>query len=260
MRDVKAQEAENLRMVKKMEQSQKLDALGQLAAGVAHDFNNLLGVIQSHAELVEMKIGAESPALKNLNAILQATARAQNIVLSLNTLGRDAKKEHAPLDAQSTFELMPLLQETQSLLQASLKGIEIPLQAIGQVPPRLELKGESGALQQVLVNLCVNASHAIGEHRKGRIAIEVRSAPDGFVLLDVVDNGSGIAPDILPRIFEPFFTTKSVGQGTGLGLAMVHSIVTKMNGTIDCQSELGVGTRFSIRLPSVTVSQPSVGA
>lgn len=249
VRDVKAQEQENLRMVKKMEQSQKLDALGQLAAGVAHDFNNLLGVIQSHAELVEMKIGAESPALKNLNAILQATARAQGIVLSLNTLGRDAKKEHEPLNAQSVFDLMPLLRETQSLLHASLKGIDISLQTIGQVPEHLALQGESGALQQVLVNLCVNASHAIGEHRKGRITIEIRSAPDGAVLLDVVDNGSGIAPDILPRIFEPFFTTKSVGQGTGLGLAMVHSIITKMNGTIDCQSELGVGTRFSIRLP-----------
>ncbi len=259
MRDVKAQEAENLRMVKKMEQSQKLDALGQLAAGVAHDFNNLLGVIQSHAELVEMKIGTESPALKNLNAILQASARAQNIVLSLNTLGRDAKKEHEPQDAQqNTFDLMAVLHETQSLLQASLKGIDISLQTIGQVPQRLELQGDSGALQQVMVNLCVNASHAIGEHRKGRITIEVGSAPNGFVLLDVVDNGSGIAPDILPRIFEPFFTTKSVGKGTGLGLAMVHSIITKMKGTIECQSELGVGTRFSMRLPSVSARQQAV--
>jgi signal transduction histidine kinase len=190
---------------------------------------------------------------------LQASARAQNIVLSLNTLGRDAKKEHEPQDAQqNTFDLMAVLHETQSLLQASLKGIDISLQTIGQVPQRLELQGDSGALQQVMVNLCVNASHAIGEHRKGRITIEVGSAPNGFVLLDVVDNGSGIAPDILPRIFEPFFTTKSVGKGTGLGLAMVHSIITKMKGTIECQSELGVGTRFSMRLPSVSARQQAV--
>ena len=121
----------------------------------------------------------------------------------------------------------------------------------GTLPEQILLQGESGALQQVLVNLCVNASHAIGEHSKGRIAIEIRCAADGFVEVDVRDNGSGIPPDILPRIFEPFFTTKGVGKGTGLGLAMVHSIVTKMNGSIDCQSEVGVGTCFGIRLPRV---------
>ena len=254
VRDVKAQEEENLRMVKKMEQSQKLDALGQLAAGVAHDFNNLLGVVQSHAELVEMKVGPDSPARKNINAILQATTRAKDIVLTLNSLGRDARNDGAAVGAGhlTQFELFPLLNETQALLNASLKGIDISFEAIGNVSPAIELRGESGSLQQVLVNLCVNASHAIGEGRKGRIMVELRSTPDGFVLIDVVDNGTGIPADILPRIFEPFFTTKGVGKGTGLGLAMVHSIITKMNGSIDCQSEVGVGTRFSIRLPCVT--------
>lgn len=251
VRDVKEKEEENLRMVKKMEQSQKLDALGQLAAGVAHDFNNLLGMIQSHAELVEMKIGADSPAHKNLQAILQAITRAHNIVLTLNSLGRDAKNDQEAGAAQSLFELSPLLQETQSLLQASLKGIDIGLDTVGTVPDHILLKGESGALQQVLVNLCVNASHAIGEHRKGRITLQTRCTEEGTVTLEVLDNGAGIPPDILPRIFEPFFTTKGVGKGTGLGLAMVHSIVTKMGGTIECQSELGVGTRFSLRLPCV---------
>jgi signal transduction histidine kinase/PAS domain-containing protein len=250
VRDVKAQEAENLRMVKKMEQSQKLDALGQLAAGVAHDFNNLLGMIQSHAELVEMKIGSDSPAQKNLHAISQAITRAHNIVLTLNSLGRDAKNDSESADPNnSLFELFPLLHETQSLLQASMKGIAISFENVDNVPDSILLRGESGKLQQVLVNLCVNASHAIGEQRQGRITIETRLSKDGFVLVDVVDNGSGIPADILSRIFEPFFTTKVVGKGTGLGLAMVHSIITKMNGTIDCQSEVGVGTRFSIKLP-----------
>lgn len=252
VRDVKEKEEENLRMVKKMEQSQKMDALGQLAAGVAHDFNNLLGMIQSHAELVEMKVGPDSPAQKNLNAIVQAIGRAHNIVLTLNSLGRDAKSEHQGAEAQSLFDLLPLLDETQSLLQASLKGIDINLEIIDESPSRILLNGESGALQQVLVNLCVNASHAIGEHRKGKLNIQTRYLTEGFVGIDVVDNGSGIPPEILPRIFEPFFTTKGVGKGTGLGLAMVHSIITKMHGTIDCQSEMGVGTRFSIKLPCVS--------
>lgn len=249
MRDVKAQQEENLRMVQKMEQSQKLDALGQLAAGVAHDFNNLLGVIQSHAELVEMKVGEQSPALKNVNAILQSTSRAKDIVLTLNSLGRDAKSGDEASKDQSRFELLPLLNETRSLLQASLKGIAIELEVHGDMPEGVLLRGESGALQQVLVNLCVNASHAIGEHRKGRIAIEARCSQDGWAQLEVVDNGSGIPNEILSRIFEPFFTTKEVGKGTGLGLAMVRSIITKMDGSIDCQSEVGVGTRFVIKLP-----------
>ena len=255
VRDVKEKEEENLRMVKKMEQSQKMDALGQLAAGVAHDFNNLLGMIQSHAELVEMKVGPDSPAQKNLSAIVQAIGRAHNIVLTLNSLGRDAKSEQHGSEAQSLFELLPLLDETQSLLQASLKGIDINLEIVGDTPSRILLNGESGALQQVLVNLCVNASHAIGEHRKGKLNIETRYLPEGFVGIDVQDNGSGIPPEILPRIFEPFFTTKGVGKGTGLGLAMVHSIITKMQGTIDCHSEMGVGTRFSIKLPCVAPTQ-----
>jgi len=252
VRDVKEKEAENLRMVKKMERSQKLDALGQLAAGVAHDFNNLLGMIQSHAELVEMKIGSDTPAQKNLNAIMQAITRAHNIVLTLNSLGRDAKHDgDAVVEEHSQFDLLTLLYETQSLLQASLKGIDIRLETEGVLPEQILLKGQSGALQQVLVNLCVNASHAIGENSKGRIAIEISCANEGFVDMNVRDNGSGIPPEILPRIFEPFFTTKSVGKGTGLGLAMVHSIITKMDGTIDCQSEVGVGTCFCIRLPRV---------
>jgi PAS domain S-box-containing protein len=254
VRDVKEKEEENLRMVKKMEQSQKLDALGQLAAGVAHDFNNLLGMIQSHAELVEMKVGPDSPAQKNLSAIVQAIGRAHNIVLTLNSLGREAKNDQHGVEAESLFELLPLLDETQSLLQASLKGIEINLEVVGEAPDHILLNGESGALQQVLVNLCVNASHAIGEHRKGKLTIETRYLPDGFVGIDVLDNGTGIPPEILPRIFEPFFTTKGVGKGTGLGLAMVHSIITKMHGTIDCQSEMGVGTRFCIKLPCVSQS------
>jgi len=251
MREIKEKETENLRMVQKMEQSQRLDALGQLAAGVAHDFNNLLGVIQSHAELVEMKVGPDSKAARNLSAILQATTRARDIVIKLNGLGREEKREDGQEEVQSLFELVPLLRETQSLLQASLKGIEIVVVPDDHMPDEIWLRGQSGSLQQVIVNLCVNGSHAIGERRNGLLRIEPHAPVDGFVCVDVVDNGSGIPPDVLPRIFEPFFTTKEVGKGTGLGLAMVRSIVTRMNGTIECHSEVGVGTRFSLRLPCV---------
>ncbi len=250
MRELKEKEAEHLRMVQKMEQSQKLDALGQLAAGVAHDFNNLLGVIQNHAELVEMKVGPESKATKNLSAILQATTRARDIVIKLNALGRENRDDQIN-EVVNTFELMPLLHETQTLLQASLKGIEIAV----ETPENTQsvtawLKGDSGSLQQVMVNLCVNASHAIGENRGGRIVMQASTPDPDHVLIEVIDNGSGIPPEILSRIFEPFFTTKEVGKGTGLGLAMVRSIVTRMGGSIECHSEVGVGTNFGLLLPA----------
>ncbi len=256
MREIKEKEAENLRMFQKIEQSQRLEGLGQLAAGVAHDFNNLLGVIQNHAELVEMKLGSETKAAKNLSAILQATTRARDIVLKLNALGRDRKRldedgsVHDEEEVQTWFEVAPLIQETQGLLQASLKGIDIQVN-VDENASRLLIKGQSGALQQVLVNLCVNGSHAIGERRNGLITLDVARASEGQIRLAVTDNGSGIPPEIMSRIFEPFFTTKEVGKGTGLGLSMVRSIVTQMGGAIDCQSEVGKGSCFSIVLPCV---------
>jgi PAS domain S-box-containing protein len=250
MQEFKSKEQENLQMVRKMEQSQRLDALGQLAAGVAHDFNNLLGVIQNHAELVEMKVGPDSKATKNLSAILQATGRARDIVITLNGLGRENPQgSDVALGDHQTFELHPLVEETQGLLQASLKGIEIAVSASSDAQ-RVALNGDSGALQQVLVNLCVNASHAIGERRGGRIEVRTQRVSDKRVAIEVVDNGSGIPEDVMQRIFEPFFTTKEVGKGTGLGLAMVRSIVTKMGGTIDCKSRVGEGTTFTVELPT----------
>jgi len=246
MREFKQKEAENLQMVRKMEQSQRLDAVGQLAAGVAHDFNNLLGVVQNHAELVEMKVGSESKAQRNIKAILQATSRARDIVIKLNGLGRE-KPEHAAPEAP--FAILPIVEETRSLLLASLKGIEIVIET-GAGAADLQVRGDNGGFQQVLVNLCVNSSHAIGERRDGRIIIRtIKGADERTVLVSVIDNGGGIKPDVLQRIFEPFFTTKEVGKGTGLGLAMVRSIITKMGGTIDCQSELGTGTTFTLTLP-----------
>ena len=254
MREIKEKEAENLRMVHKVEQSQRLDALGQLAAGVAHDFNNLLGVIQNHAELVEMKLGSETKAAKNLSAILQATTRARDIVLKLNALGRERKRleedgsVHDEQEVLVPFELLPVIEETQGLLQATLKGIDILVDAEA-LDAGVILRGQSGTLQQVIVNLCVNGSHAIGDRRDGLIKIKLARPDASHVSIAVSDNGSGIPPEIMSRIFEPFFTTKEVGKGTGLGLAMVRSIITQMGGTIDCQSEPGQGTTFTISLP-----------
>jgi signal transduction histidine kinase/PAS domain-containing protein len=254
MREIKEKEAENLRMVHKVEQSQRLDALGQLAAGVAHDFNNLLGVIQNHAELVEMKLGSETKAAKNLSAILQATTRARDIVLKLNALGRERKRleedgsVHDEEEVLVPFELLPVIEETQGLLQATLKGIDIVVDA-QDLTSGVILRGQSGTLQQVIVNLCVNGSHAIGDRRNGTIGIKLGRPDASHVSIAVSDNGDGIPAEIMSRIFEPFFTTKEVGKGTGLGLAMVRSIITQMGGNIECVSVPGQGTTFTISLP-----------
>jgi signal transduction histidine kinase len=258
MREIKEKEAENLRMVHKVEQSQRLDALGQLAAGVAHDFNNLLGVIQNHAELVEMKLGSETKAAKNLSAILQATTRARDIVLKLNALGRERKRlgEDGSVNDEEEilvpFELLPVIEETQGLLQATLKGIDIVVDS-QDLTSGVILRGQSGTLQQVIVNLCVNGSHAIGDRRNGAIVIKLGRPDASHVSIAVSDNGDGIPAEIMSRIFEPFFTTKEVGKGTGLGLAMVRSIITQMGGNIDCVSVPGQGTTFTISLPCTQV-------
>jgi signal transduction histidine kinase len=258
MREIKEKEAENLRMVHKVEQSQRLDALGQLAAGVAHDFNNLLGVIQNHAELVEMKLGSETKAAKNLSAILQATTRARDIVLKLNALGRERKRlgEDGSVNDEEEilvpFELLPVIEETQGLLLATLKGIDIVVDAEA-LTSGVILRGQSGTLQQVIVNLCVNGSHAIGDRRNGMIGIKLGRPDASHVSIAVSDNGDGIPAEIMSRIFEPFFTTKEVGKGTGLGLAMVRSMISQMGGNIDCVSVPGQGTTFTISLPCTQV-------
>jgi signal transduction histidine kinase len=150
------------------------------------------------------------------------------------------------------FELLPVIEETQGLLQATLKGIDIVVDA-QDLTSGVILRGQSGTLQQVIVNLCVNGSHAIGDRRNGTIGIKLGRPDASHVSIAVSDNGDGIPAEIMSRIFEPFFTTKEVGKGTGLGLAMVRSIITQMGGNIDCVSVPGQGTTFTISLPCTQV-------
>jgi signal transduction histidine kinase len=175
-------------------------------------------------------------------------------VLKLNALGRERKRleedgsVHDEQEVLVPFELLPVIEETQGLLQATLKGIDIVVDAQA-LDAGVILRGQSGTLQQVIVNLCVNGSHAIGDRRDGLIGIKLSRPDAGHVSIAVSDNGDGIPPEIMSRIFEPFFTTKEVGKGTGLGLAMVRSIITQMGGEIVCVSAPGQGTTFTITLP-----------
>jgi len=222
-------------------QAQKMEAIGQLASGVAHDFNNLLTVIQGNAALV-----AESPVTRHecVDEIAQAAERAAGLTQQLLLFSRKQDMRAVSLD------LNEVVANVTKLLRRVV-GEDISL-VTAFAPCTATVRADVGMLEQVLLNLSVNARDAMP--RGGRLTIETAvMEPDGdgrgWVHLRVSDTGHGIAPEVMPRIFEPFFTTKDVGKGTGLGLATVYAIVKQHGGTVDVRNGSERGTTFEIRLP-----------
>lgn len=236
-----------------LRQSQKMEAIGTLAGGIAHDFNNILGAILGYGELAQQQAASGSTLRRYLDNVMHAAERAKALVDRILGFSRSGLGERVPMNVQSVIE------ETLELLSASLPaGIRLE--------KRLEagdaaVIGDATYLHQVAMNLCTNALHAMEHGGVLSVALErvdLRSqqvlsrgtlTPGSYVRLSVGDTGSGIAPGVLERMFDPFFTTKGVGQGTGLGLSLVHGIVTELGGAIDVSTEAGAGTRFSIWLP-----------
>ena len=234
-------------------QSQKLEALGTLAAGVAHDFNNLLSIIRMSNQLVDRAAKPEGVTQENVQAIEQAVQQGKSIVNSM--LGYSRR----PTDVLEDFSVAQTVTETAALLSRQfLSGVELKLELDPACPA---IYGSRPRLEQALLNLIVNASEAMGGH--GRLIISsrlVQPAP-GLVLaprpatncveVSVTDSGPGIAAQTLPRIFEPFFTTKNTGgeHGTGLGLSLVHTIAKQDGWGLDVQSEPGQGATFRLLLP-----------
>ncbi len=238
-----------------LRQSQKMEAFGQLASGVAHDFNNILMVIQMQAEFLKM---AENLSLKQLDCadeIVKATGRAANLTRQLMLFSR--KQAMQPQDVR----LRDVLESMTKILHRTL-GEHIHLH-FKFAPEPLYVHADSSMIDQVLLNLAVNARDAMP--KGGDMTIEVSASefdevsaiqdsqirPGSFVCLSVTDTGCGIPPEILPRIFEPFFTTKEVGKGTGLGLATVFGIVQQHKGWIYVYSVVGKGTAFRVYFPRV---------
>ncbi len=233
--------------------TQKLEALGMLASGIAHDFNNLLQAIDGHAMLALGGVPASMPARANLDHVLKATSRGAQLVRRILAFGRSEEPEPQRVD------LCDVVRESLGLLAATLPStITLRTQF---APGRLGVLASPSLLQQVVVNLAMNARHAIGS-RAGTIEIAVQAAPrdaersvrlglreGSQVVLRVRDDGCGMSPALRARVFEPVFTTKSAGNGTGLGLAVVREIVTNAGGAIDIESEAGVGTTICIYLP-----------
>ncbi len=234
-------------------QSQKMQAIGQLAGGVAHDFNNVLTAIIGYSDLLLANHRPTDPSFQDIMQIKQNANRAAGLVRQLLAFSR--RQTLRPL----TLQLNDVLSELQMLLRR-LVGEPIALDLVHSRDLWL-VKADLNQLEQVIVNLVVNARDAMPNG--GRITLRTRNvpasectsfkdatvAPADYVLVEVQDTGHGIPPEVLDKIFEPFFTTKEVGKGTGLGLSMVYGIVKQTGGYVFCESEPGKGAKFRILLP-----------
>ena len=237
----------------KLHQLQKMEALGTLSAGIAHDFNNILGAILGYTELALMRISPEGEVHQNLQQVLTAGNRAKELVMHILTFSRHVKQQRIPI------KLHLIVKEALDLLRATLPST---------VTIHQHLSTESGIvladptqIHQVLMNLCTNAEHAMretgGTLEVGLDEVEISNEnlpspglkPGLYLRLSVSDTGNGIPPEIRDRIFEPFFTTKNLGEGTGMGLSVVHGIIANHQGAITVESKLGQGTTFVIFLP-----------
>jgi signal transduction histidine kinase/integral membrane sensor domain MASE1/ActR/RegA family two-component response regulator len=246
-------EEERLRLEAQLKQAEKMQAVGHLAGGIAHDFNNILGAILGYGELAQNRAKGDSDMSRYLDTIMGAGNRAKALVTQILSYSRADAGEKVPVI------VAPVAQEVVSLLQGSLP-LAIELKFLDECS-EATVMGDPTRLHQLMMNLCTNAVHAMGQGGTLELKLEcevleaVRKVRTGevaageYVKISVRDSGHGIAPEVIDRIFEPFFTTKPAGRGTGLGLALVHSVVSEHKGSIDVASELGRGTTFTVWIP-----------
>lgn len=247
-------EEERKRLEAKLVQAQKMEAIGTLAGGIAHDFNNILSAILGFTDLSLLQLSGESYRVKNnLQEILKASLRARDLVSQILAFSRRSEVSKAAV------ELAPIIKETLKFLRASMPST-IKLDTYIDPEP-ITVLADATQLHQVLMNLCTNAHHAMREHG-GTLSVSLakteltptdaarlHSAPGPHAVLMVADTGRGIPIEVQQRIFEPFFTTKKRGEGTGMGLSVVHGIVNEAGGSISVYSEEGKGSTFKVFWP-----------
>ena len=221
--------------------TEKLTALGEMAAGVAHEINNPLGGILLYSNLVLEDIPTDSPAQENMQKIIYQTNRCKGIVQNLLDFARAPTGDMLPLKIDGVIKTSLNLVKDQAMFH----DIEVKTDLAEDLP---EVVGDKARLEDAFLNLFINAAHAM--NGKGTLTISARLSRDNSVRISVSDTGKGIDKEHLPHIFEPFFTTKEPGQGTGLGLSIVYGIIRKHNGFIDAESEPRKGTTFIIFLPA----------
>jgi PAS domain S-box-containing protein len=230
---------EDQRLQEQLIQSEKLAGIGILASGVAHEINNPLSgtISMAEAALEEDDISVIRDYLAD---IINCSQRISEIVTGLRSYSRIARQ-----DDRSLLDLNSVLEDSLKMVRLGVKSK--PVEAVKQFQLAEKMEGNLGEMQQVFTNLITNAFHAM-EGREGVLTLTTRSLRD-FVEVGIGDNGIGISEKHIKKIFDPFFTTKKIGEGTGLGLNIVYRIVTKYGGTVEVESEEGVGTTFRLRFP-----------
>ncbi len=254
--DLKEETEERRLAESQLRQAQKMEALGILTGGIAHDFNNILGAVVGFSELMLDRVAEGSREKQYLQRIFQAGLRGRDLVKQMLAFSRKTEQDKKPI------RLSSIVKETMKLLRASIPTT---------ITIRTDITGESGLvfadstqMQQVLMNLCTNAAHAM-QAGGGVLHVEVSDfsasesegnprgiKPGQYARLTVRDTGTGISPDIVDKVFDPFFTTKKPGEGTGLGLSVVHGIVKQHDGYIEVESRPGKGSSFTVYLPMFT--------
>lgn len=249
----KKAEAQRSSLEAQLRESHKMQAVGTMAGGIAHDFNNILGAILGNVALAQADCQPGSPLLQSLREIDKAGRRARDLVRQILTFSRNDPPQRAAVS------LAEVVHDSARLLRVTLPpAIELRMHLPAGLPPVL---ADATQVEQALLNLCTNAVHAIGGER-GSIEVEAALvqpeqrlierlglAPVTYVALSVRDSGPGIDAATQERIFEPFFSTKPVGQGTGLGLAVVHGVMRTHQGAVDLHSAPGQGSRFTLYFP-----------
>ena len=245
-----------LALEERLRQAQKLEAIGTLAGGIAHDFNNILSAIMGYTDIAISDLPEDSGVRPDLMQIAKASERAKELVAQILAFSRQREREARPVRVQS------VMKEALTLLRGSIPStIEINQDIDSACAPIL---GDPTGIHQILMNLCTNAYHAmqgkggvltlrlsqveIGESEIGR---DPKLSLGEYVRLEVHDTGHGMDEETQARVFEPYFTTKERGEGTGLGLATLHGIVTDLHGVIHVYSEVGEGSTFTVLLPCV---------
>ncbi|MBC7789200.1 MAG: PAS domain-containing protein, partial [Anaerolineae bacterium] len=255
---------ERKRLEEQFRQSHKMEAMGRLAGGVAHDFNNLLTVILGNSELLLAELEADDPRHADIAEIQKAGTSAAGLTRQLLAFSRKQIIEPALLDLNAVVrELLAML--------GRVIGEDVKV-VLGSGPEATLVKADRGQVEQIVMNLAVNARDAMP--RGGTLTIETANVdldehyanmhlsakPGSYVVLTVTDTGTGMTPEVRARLFEPFFTTKEVGKGTGLGLATVHGVVTGNGGSVEVSSEVGKGTSFKVYFPRAEAVQPVIEA
>ncbi|HEX8784167.1 MAG TPA: ATP-binding protein [Steroidobacteraceae bacterium] len=259
IREREVSEQKRLDLERRLLHRERIATIGTLAGGVAHEFNNIMTPILLYSQLALDEVPADSAQARDLARVIAAAHRARSLVTRILTFSRE-------MDSPQP-EVFPLRAPVEEALALLREIVPADIEMVFAAPQEaLLVRGDASLVHQVVINLCTNAYKAMGRNG-GRLGVKLAAVdhpPDGRVgcyhLLEVSDTGHGMDELVLAHIFEPFFTTRDVGEGTGLGLSVVHGIVSSMGGVITVRSRPGHGTTFSVYMPAAIAQPQAAGA